>query len=108
MPDTEKLIYTFIPVLIASIIFNPAIGVSPNYPMDPVKGPWFFLGIQELVYEINPLCGGIIFPLTLLILLGLYRNKKIFSFLFWIMTVFYLVMTLIAGLLRGPGWKLLV
>ncbi len=108
LPDTGKLIFTFIPNLIAVVIFNPSIGVPVNYPLDPVKGPWFFLGIQELVYEFNPFIGGILFPAILLLSLGLFRNGKVFKILFWFLLLSYILLTLIAGLLRGPGWQLIL
>ena len=104
LPNKDKLIYTLVPLLIAVIIFNPTIGVPADFPLDPVKGPWFFLGVQELVYEFNPFLRGIAIPFLLLISLGLYRNGKIFKITFWLTLFLYIFMTIIAGFLRGPGW----
>ncbi len=52
-------------------------------PMEPEKlgvfnisGPWFFLGLQELLHYIQPFWAGIVFPLTLLIALFGLKSEK--------------------------------
>lgn len=78
-------------------------------PLDPEKlgvtyisGPWFFLGLQELLRYFHPLFAGVIVPIAFI--LGLLRariNKKYFkAFLYftyaWL--ALYLVLTTIAWL----------
>ena len=41
---------------------------NPNFPENPAKSPWYFLGIQELV-SYSAFSGGILLPLLVLIFL---------------------------------------
>ena len=106
LPDFKKLGYVFLWVTLLALVINPGIGKPVDYPLDPVKGPWFFLGIQELVYEIYPWLGGVVFPLISLAILSLYPRAKGIKIVFWIILAWYLILTVIAGFLRGPGWSL--
>jgi ubiquinol-cytochrome c reductase cytochrome b subunit len=40
-----------------------------------IAGPWFFLGLQELLRHIPPLLAGILFPLTIIIALLFLKRK---------------------------------
>ena len=59
----------------------------PAAPFDPerlgvfhIKGPWFFLGLQELLRFLPPLLAGVLFPSTLLLaLFFLRRNNRYYS-----------------------------
>lgn len=79
-------------------------------PMEPetlssahIPGPWFFLGLQELLMYIQPFWSGILFPLSFLGGLVLIRDEQylgrcaVFYSVSWF--GFYMVLTLI-GLLR--------
>lgn len=51
-------------------------------PFDPdqlgvthIAGPWFFLGLQELLRYLSPLMAGVLFPLTLITALLLLKRK---------------------------------
>lgn len=105
-PDLKKLGYVLFWVTLLSLALNPVIGKPVNYPLDPVKGPWFFLGIQELVYEVYPWLGGVVFPVIALIILALYPRGRIIKIIFWLIVFWYFVLTIVAGFLRGPGWSL--
>ena len=75
-------------------------------PFDPdqlgvthIAGPWFFLGLQELLRYISPLIAGILFPLSIVIALLLLKKKDshhaVISFITsWLL--FYVVLTAIA------------
>jgi Cytochrome b/b6/petB len=52
-------------------------------PLDPdhlgvthISGPWFFLGLQELLRYLPPMVAGILFPLTLLVALVLLQKRN--------------------------------
>lgn len=55
-------------------------------PLDPEKlgvsyitGPWFFLGLQELLRYLPPLVAGVLFPASLLLaLLLMHRRQRLF------------------------------
>ena len=75
-------------------------------PMEPetlsvahIPGPWFFLGLQEVLMVIQPLWSGVVFPLTFLAGLFLLRREDllgryaVFYSVFWLF--FYLILTFI-------------
>jgi len=76
-------------------------------PMDPerlgidyISGPWFFLGLQELLHYFSPLSAGVVAPFCLLLAVYAIRPKVtrplfIFSFIF-IWLVFYAILSIIA------------
>ena len=65
-----------------------------------IAGPWFFLGLQELLRYMPPLLAGIIFPLILLIALFFLQKKNdsyrlcLFIIAGWLLS--YAVLTVIA------------
>ena len=78
-------------------------------PMEPwlngvfhIQGPWFFLGLQEVLRYIHPFWAGVVFPGTVIIALGLIPFKRqwrkpLLSFVtVWL--VLYAVLTLISAL----------
>jgi hypothetical protein len=67
-----------------------------------ISGPWFFLGLQELLRYFHPLIAGVAIPLLLLLSLFLtypgQRRSDIFIPLFWCGIAMYTVFTIIAWL----------
>ncbi|MBU0945148.1 MAG: cytochrome b N-terminal domain-containing protein [Proteobacteria bacterium] len=68
-----------IPLTIATLLFS--VGVAA--PFDPehlgvfhISGPWFFLGLQELLIHLHPLLAGFFFPSSFLISLALLQKKN--------------------------------
>lgn len=65
-----------------------------------ISGPWFFLGLQELLRYFSPLLAGVIFPVTLLLaVLYCRRDYKYFRFAGWFIAgwmVLYLFLTIAA------------
>ncbi len=64
-----------------------------------ISGPWFFIGLQELLRYLPPMLAGIFFPLTLLIALALLQknNYGFRSILFFIFG-WFLFYTLLTGI----------
>ena len=64
-----------------------------------ISGPWFFLGLQELLRYLSPMLAGIIFPLTLLVAFAFLqkKNSRFHTILLFILCwlFFYTVLTLI-------------
>ena len=93
-------------LLIIAVLCVSTLWMAPIEPMIPgmsyISGPWFFLGIQELLRYIHPLWAGIMFPVVFIGALMAIRfenpwrrNAVLFSVL-WV-TV-YTVVTIIAWL----------
>ncbi|MCK5339912.1 MAG: cytochrome b N-terminal domain-containing protein [Desulfobulbaceae bacterium] len=51
--------------------------MEPHHPgVFHIAGPWFFLGMQELLRYIQPFWAGIVFPVTLLAALAVMLSEK--------------------------------
>ncbi|MEN8134178.1 MAG: cytochrome b N-terminal domain-containing protein [Thermodesulfobacteriota bacterium] len=89
-------------VLVVSLIW-----VAPIEPFSPgvfhISGPWFFIGLQEMLRIVQPVWAGIIFPgLALLLLYQVVRGRQYTSIAFMggvLWCVIYLVFTFV-GLFR--------
>lgn len=83
-----------------------------HLPWDPVvKGPWYFLGLQELLHWTSRpgwvvIAGFILLAgLALLPKLG-QRTGRAVHWILLGMLLFYAVLTIVAWQYRGPGWVL--
>ena len=66
----EPVFWTLLgPLLLVSALF-PAPLTLPGKEADLVKGPWFFLGVQEALRHVPPLLGGVLLPALPLLLLS--------------------------------------
>jgi ubiquinol-cytochrome c reductase cytochrome b subunit len=74
----------------------------PQAHLHLIKGPWFFLGIQELLRHLDPLVAGILFPAVPILLtasLPWFRRKTAVCLIFALWIFGYAGATLV-GLLR--------
>jgi ubiquinol-cytochrome c reductase cytochrome b subunit len=91
------------------LISTFGIALLVNAPMEPmlpgmthISGPWFFLGIQELLRYIQPLWAGVVFPILFLVAVAMIRlenhwcRRAIFFSCGWL--VIYGGVTVIASL----------
>ncbi len=82
-------------------------------PMEPARigvfnitGPWFFIGLQELLRYLPPIWAGVIWPSIFVVGLSLlspdsaWRKKAVWLVVFWL--VVYLFLTIL-GLMVGAG-----
>lgn len=106
-PRIQSVLYALSFSILMSVFFP--LGIRPFY--EPVvKGPWYFLGLQEFLHWLNyPVSFWItIFILGLLFFLlpflsgKLNRNIKIFLL---IILIIYIILSLIGWLFRGESWR---
>lgn len=94
-----------IPLICLFLIFS----FTVNAPLDPEKlgttyiaGPWFFLGLQELLRYMSPLFAGVIFPASFVVILlygknGSKRYRLLLRLLYcWL--IIYAILSCIAWL----------
>ncbi len=93
--------YTFLCITI--LLFSALVAApfeADHLGIIHIAGPWFFLGLQELLRYLPPLLAGIIYPASLLLSLALLQKKNRFFtplliyILFWLFS--YTVLTGIA------------
>ena len=106
-PETSTFIIVTILSLLISYYFTAPLhdGLNPS-----VKGPWYFVGFQEILHWMTIPSLSILFLLIfiLLILIIPYTGKKL-SFIskrsLLLFTVFYILLTLSGMFFRGENWK---
>jgi ubiquinol-cytochrome c reductase cytochrome b subunit len=62
--------------LIAFCLLVPAPMEPYRFGLLHISGPWFFLGVQEMLRSIDPFVAGVVFPLTPLLALFLLNRKE--------------------------------
>ncbi len=109
----EKFVIANILPVLFTIYPGLAPPLSHTLKIDPIKGPWFFLGIQELVYLLPPFWGGIVIPLVFFLLWLIFpfageRGKNILRIVLIFLILTYALLTIEAYFFRGPGWRLTI
>lgn len=104
-------------LLVPAPLEQPANGaITPN----PSKAPWYFLGLQELLFHAEAWFAGLLVPCLIVVALlalpyldhdprgsGYYTIRQrrfvylLFQFGFWL----WLLLILIGAFLRGPNWE---
>lgn len=94
-----------IPLLVLTVVvcFLLAAPIEPETPgITYIAGPWFFLGLQELLRYLHPFVAGVLFPATFLIaLLYAKKGRPHLRLLYWGIALWlccYLILTIIAWL----------
>jgi quinol-cytochrome oxidoreductase complex cytochrome b subunit len=110
-------------LLLLSLVANAPLEplADPSRTPNPAKAPWYFLGIQELAHW-SAFWGGVFVPaLTVAVLcaipyfdrdpagIGRYfpRERRWACTSFVVVMTFFLVVTVIGTLFRGPAWALM-
>ncbi len=108
-PNYNGFWLVLIPTLILSFLFTAPLhdGVNPT-----IKGPWYFVGFQEVLYWLTAPSVSLLVIVLFLVLIFIipYYGKKI-SFLskrsLLLITVVYSILTIIGMFFRGENWKLI-
>ncbi len=110
--ETYSFYYTLILLLVLSVVLPAHIGQPVDAPAAVVKGPWYFIGLQEALSWMPAWAAGILLPeavIVLLILLPVLRQKeKTVLYALSLAGVFYLFETVVGWFFRGEGWQLLL
>ncbi len=110
--ESYAFYYTFVLLLAISLFFPAHIGQALSSPAQVLKGPWYFIGLQELLSWMPVWLGGWLLPILVLILLALLPYLRKYDWvILYILTViflFYLAEGAIGWFLRGAGWQLLL
>lgn len=93
---------------------------DPTRTPNPAKAPWYFLGVQELAHY-SAFWGGVFVPGLVVFLLlalpyvdrrprgvGVYfaRERRLANAVFLVAAAFFVAVTVLGTLFRGPGWAL--
>ncbi len=94
-------------VLVFSLLFRAPLhdGLNPI-----VKGPWYFVGFQEILHWLTHPAYSLIFILLLLVIIYYfpflrYRRAKIIRKTFLFLFIVYMVLTVIGYFFRGENWN---
>ncbi len=106
-PKIKTFVLFIIPIIILSFVFPAALHNNLNPVM---KGPWYFLGLQELFHYFSRPEFVILF--FLLVLIAVYylpkmkdKSSHVFKyFIFWV-AVLYTVLIIIGYFFRGENWE---
>jgi multisubunit Na+/H+ antiporter MnhB subunit len=106
-PKRKSWIIVFLGILAISLLFRAPLGQADS---SQIKGPWFFVGIQEMLHLTSQPAYIIILILLLLIViyfLPRFRKnyRRLTKRILLVAGIFYLMMTLIALLFRGENWE---
>ncbi len=106
-PKAGDFILTFFILLGLSWFFSAPLhdGMNPS-----VKGPWYFVGFQEILHWLSHPEWSLLLILLLLILIYIVNSEKnkaafISKRSLLILTAFYFVLTLIGLFFRGENWQ---
>ncbi|WP_346855369.1 cytochrome b N-terminal domain-containing protein [uncultured Draconibacterium sp.] len=106
-PRHTDFIYSFLAVLAVSYFFSAPLHDNLN---PTVKGPWYFVGFQEILHWLShPEWSVLLFLVLLLLVYLVSTGKKKVSYFtkrgLLVFTAFYLVLTIIGLFFRGERWE---
>lgn len=110
--ESYAFYYTFVLLLLISLFFPAQIGMALSSPAQVLKGPWYFIGLQEQLAWMPVVLAGWLMPVFVLLLLALLpvlrRYEKFVLYTFAVFIMFYLAEGFIGWFLRGAGWQILL
>ncbi|MEN8192025.1 MAG: cytochrome b N-terminal domain-containing protein [Bacteroidota bacterium] len=109
-PNVRTLLYSLLPIILLTL-FYPSILHSNHEPI--IKGPWYFLGVQELFhYMTYPeiILWIFIFLFIMIVLLQKFDdNNRLRIKIFWlVISIIYFVLIIIGYFFRGENWEFVV
>ncbi|HAH23377.1 MAG TPA: hypothetical protein DCL77_06425 [Prolixibacteraceae bacterium] len=106
-PKRKSWLIVFIGVLAISLLMRAPLGLADS---NQVKGPWFFVGIQELLHMTShPVYVILLIAAFMTIIYFLPRfavkTRKTIKQTLLVTGILYLVMSLVVLLFRGENWE---
>ena len=106
-PRLRTFVIVFAVLFLISLLFRAPLGQADS---GQIKGPWFFVGIQELLHLTSHpgyvvILFGILFVLLYLLPGIVKRYRKIIKRFLLVGSIIYLVMIFIVLLFRGENWQ---
>ena len=108
-PNYNGFLLVLIPTLLLSYLLSAPLhdGINPT-----IKGPWYFVGFQEVLHWLTVPSISLLLVVMFLLLIFIipYYGKKISFFSkrsLLIITVAYIILTIIGMFFRGENWKLI-
>jgi quinol-cytochrome oxidoreductase complex cytochrome b subunit len=106
-PRLRSLVITLSIIFVISLLFRAPLGLAES---SELKGPWFFVGFQELLHQTSHPGYLIWLMLSLLLLFFLLpwikvSYRKLAKRLFMAFSVFYFLITMMVLLFRGENWQ---
>ncbi len=109
-PKVSVFLYTTIAIFIISLFYSANLHDGKN-PI--VKGPWYFLGLQEILHWVSEPIYIIIFSFLILFIfyyLKFFELKKakVLKYIFLYLGITYIILIFIGAFFRGENWKLIL
>lgn len=106
-PELKTTIYFIAPMIVLSFFFPSGLHNNLNPVM---KGPWYFVGLQELFHYFSAPIIVLVFLVLLLILLYLLpkidvKSSRLIKWFIFGFSLVYIVLTIIGFFFRGENWK---
>ena len=106
-PKQRSFVLTFTLLLLLSLIFRAPLGQVES---GQLKGPWFFIGIQEMLHLTSHpgyvvLLFGILFGLLFFLPGMSVKSRILIKRILLAGSILYLLMTFIGLLFRGENWQ---
>jgi hypothetical protein len=106
-PRLKTFMVVFTLILLVSLVLRAPLGQAES---SQIKGPWFFVGIQELLH-LTSYPGYVILVLGLLLILFYFlpvmanKSRLILKWFLLISGILYLAMTFFVMFFRGENWQ---
>ena len=106
-PKRKSWVIVFIFICVISFLFRAPLSLADN---SQVKGPWFFVGIQEMLHLTSRPVFIIILVLILFFIFYFLprlreKTRSLVKLILLVAGILYLAMTLVALLFRGENWE---
>ncbi|MBD3225974.1 MAG: hypothetical protein GF313_14700 [Caldithrix sp.] len=108
--ERYALLYTGFLLALLALILPASLGHPADAVVSVVKGPWYFIGLQEMLSWMPVFVAGIAFPLIIIGLLAwlpqLKSKDRPVLYAIAVLLIFYLMESVIGWFLRGEGWQI--